>query len=62
MFALATMQTSVCDKAHLLRVPTPQHLNHETIVVARIVARIDTFEPVPVIDNYLFERPRSAQA
>jgi hypothetical protein len=53
MGALATVQTAVCDRAHLRRVPTREHLVDEAIIVALIVARIDTFEPVPVLDKDL---------
>jgi len=55
MFALSTLQTAIFDIAHLLWVPTPEHLVHEAIIVALIVARMDAFEPVPVVDKYLFE-------
>src|SRR6266852_9404414 len=53
--ALSTVQTAVFDIAHLLRVTAPEHLVHEAIIVGLIVARIDAFEPVPVLDKDLFE-------
>ena len=32
-----------------------KHLVHEAIIVARIVARVDMFEPIPVLGKDLFE-------
>ena len=55
MFALATVETAVFDRAYLLGIPAPEHLVHEAIIVARIVARVDVFEPVPVLGKDLFE-------
>jgi hypothetical protein len=55
MLTLATMQTAVLDIPHLLRVTTRKHLVHETVIVAGIVARIDVFESIPVIDKDLLE-------
>src|SRR5262249_40338271 len=55
MFALATADTAVCDRAYLLGIPAPEHLVHEAIIVARIVARVDLFEPVPVLGKDLVE-------
>ena len=55
MCALATVETAVFDKAYLLGLPAPEHLLHEAIIVARIVARVDVFEPVPVLSKDLFE-------
>src|SRR5712691_7445046 len=55
MCALSTVQTSVFDIAHLLRVTTPEHFVDEAVIVGRMVARIDAFEPVPVIDKNLLE-------
>src|SRR5678815_672463 len=45
MFTLATVETAVFDRAYLLGIPAPKHLVHEAIIVARIVARVDMFEP-----------------
>jgi len=55
MLALPTMETAILDRAHLVGIAAPEHLIHEPIIVARIIARIDTFEPVPVIDKDLCE-------
>src|SRR5215510_11931439 len=55
MGALATMQTAVCTIAYFLRIPTPEHLVHEAIIVGCIVARIDVLKPVPVLDKDLLE-------
>ncbi len=55
MCALSTLQTAVFDIPHFLRVPTPEHLGHEAIIVGLIVARIDACEPVPVLGKDLFK-------
>src|SRR5919199_540369 len=55
MGALSTVQTAVFAIAHFLRVPTPEHLVHETIIVGGMVARIDVLKPVPVLDKDLLE-------
>jgi Helix-turn-helix domain len=41
--------------AHLLGIPAPEHLVHQTIIVGLIVARIRAFKPVPVLGKDLFE-------
>src|SRR5215470_13324684 len=41
MGALSTVQTAVFAIAYFLRIPTPEHLVHEAIIVGCIVARID---------------------
>src|SRR5712691_714434 len=55
MGALSAMQTPILNIAHLVRIPAPEHLVHEPIIVTRIVARVDAFEPVPVLSKDLFE-------
>jgi len=55
MLALASVLTAIGDISHLLRVAAPEHLVYEAIIVARIVARVDTLKPLPVIDKNLFE-------
>jgi len=55
MGALATMQTAVGTIAYFLRIPPPEHLVHEAIIVGCIVARIDVLKPVPVLDKDLLE-------
>src|SRR6478672_23086 len=55
MDALPTLQTAVLTIAHLLRIPAPEHLVPEAIIVTRIVARVDALEPVPVLGKDLFE-------
>src|SRR5215471_19227998 len=55
MLPLATVEAAVFDIAYLIGMPTPEHLVDEAIIVARMVTRIDTCEPVPVLDKDLFE-------
>ena len=55
MGALSTVETAVFDITHLVRIPTPEHLVDEAIIVARMVAWVDACEPVPVLDKDLFE-------
>src|SRR5437879_1766027 len=55
MLTLATMLTAILDIAHLVGIAALEHLVHKTIVVAGIVARIDAFEPIPVLDKDLLE-------
>ena len=55
MLALATMLTAILDITHLVGIPAAEHLVHETIIVAGIVARVDVFEPLPVLDKDLLE-------
>jgi hypothetical protein len=52
---LATVQAAVCNVAHLLRVPTREHLGHQTIIVGRPVARMGVGEPIPVLSKDLCE-------
>jgi hypothetical protein len=54
-FALTTMETSVFDRAHLGRIPTPEHLVDEVIIVGRIVTRTELFKPLPMLGKDLFE-------
>src|SRR5262245_59701263 len=55
MLPLATVEAAVFDRAYHVGMPTPEHLVYEAIIVARMVTRIDTCEPVPVLDKDLFE-------
>src|SRR5215813_10708816 len=55
MGALPTAQTPILDIPHLAGIPTPEHLGHQVIIVASIVARIDSFKAVPVVGKDLFE-------
>src|SRR4029450_2176430 len=55
MGALSTVETAVRDIAHLVGIPTPEHLVDKVIIVGRLVARINAFEPVPVLDKDLLE-------
>ena len=55
MGALPALQTPILGIAHLVRIPAPEHLVHEPIIVALIVARVDAFEPVPVLSKDLLE-------
>src|SRR6266571_9568721 len=55
MGALPAMETPILGIAHLVRIPAPEHLVHSCIVVALIIARIDAFKPVPVLDKDLLE-------
>jgi hypothetical protein len=49
------MQLAVTAHAHRVGIPTPEHLVHETVIVALIIARVDAFKPVPVLGKDLFE-------
>src|SRR5215510_12757099 len=62
MFALATVETAVFDKADLLGIPAPEHLVHEAVIVARMIARVDVFETVPVLGEDLFEEVPSRRS
>jgi len=55
MLALATRRTALRDRPPLVGRPAAEHLVHETIRVAGIVARADVFAALPVIDKALFE-------
>src|SRR5437764_15242164 len=55
MFTLTTMETAVFDIAHLIRIPTSEHLVDEVIIVGRIVARAALFKPLPVLGKDLFK-------
>ena len=55
MGALATLQATVFDIAHLLRVATRQHLGHQTIVVGGLVAWMGVLKRLPVIGKDLLE-------
>jgi hypothetical protein len=54
MCALPTPQTAVLDIAHRVGIPTPEHLVHEPVIVASIIARIDALKPDPVLGKDLF--------
>src|SRR5207247_689961 len=55
MGALPAIQTPVFNRAHLCRVSAGKQLVDEAIIVARIIARIDAFEPVPMLGKDLLE-------
>src|SRR3954449_12222126 len=55
MGALPTAQAPIIDIPHLGGIPAPEHLGHQGIIVASIVARIDAFKAVPVVGKDLFE-------
>src|SRR5215471_5227452 len=55
MLPLAPVEAAVFDIAYHVGMPTPEHLVDEAIRVARMVTRIDTCEPVPVLDKDLCE-------
>src|ERR687886_91506 len=55
MLPLATMRTPIFAIPHLLGIPAPEHLVHESIIVGRLVARVDAFESIPVLGKDLFE-------
>ena len=55
MFTLSTVETPVFDIADFLRISAPEHLLHQASIVARIVARVDALEPVPVFGKDLFK-------
>src|SRR5262244_2756497 len=55
MGTLPTAQTPIIDIPHLVGIPAPEHLGHQVIIVASIIARIDVFKAVPVVGKDLFE-------
>src|SRR5262249_8846174 len=55
MIALTTIERWVLDIAHLVGVAAVEHLVDEPLIVGRIVARMELFKPLPVIDKDLFE-------
>ena len=55
MLALSAMLTTVLDIAHLIGIATAQHLFHEPVIIAGMVARMGEFEDLPVIGKDLFE-------
>jgi hypothetical protein len=55
MGALATLQATVFDIAHLVGISTPEHLRYQALVVGRLVAWMGVFEPVPVLSKDLLE-------
>ena len=55
MFALSTVETAVFDRAHLVGIPTPEHLVDEPIIATRMVAWIDMGSPLPVLNEDLLE-------
>src|SRR5919106_1999426 len=55
MGAFATVLTAIFDIAHLVGVTAVEHLLHNTIIIAGVVARRDLFEAVPVIGKDLLE-------
>src|SRR5215813_11448374 len=55
MGALPTLETPILDIPHLVRIPAAEHLGHEASIVTRLVARVGTGEPVPVLGKDLFE-------
>ena len=55
MLALTTIETSVLDRAHLVGIAAVEHLVDEPLIVGRVIARTELFEPLPVIDKDLFE-------
>ena len=52
---LATMLTAILDRAHLVWIAAIEHLVYEIVIVAGIVARVNVFEAIPVIDKDLLE-------
>src|SRR5262245_31605204 len=55
MLPWATRQTPIGDVAYLLRMPAREHLVDKPLIVGCIVARVDAFDPVPVLSKDLFE-------
>src|SRR6266478_85598 len=52
---LATMLTVILEIPHRVGMAAVEHLVNETVIGAGIVARVDVFEAIPVIDKDLFE-------
>src|SRR5262245_1500194 len=55
MGALPTLETPIVDVAHLVGISAPEHLGHQALIVAAIVARIGALKAVPVLGKDLFE-------
>src|SRR4030095_13143195 len=55
MLPLATLQAAIFDIAHLVRVPTREHLRHQARIVGRLVARMGVLKRLPVIGEDLLE-------
>src|SRR5215475_5216147 len=55
MLSLATVQVSVFNIAHLLRIATPEHLGYQAIIVGRLVAWMGMLKRLPVIRKDLLE-------
>ena len=55
MGALPAAKTPLFDIPHLVGISASEHLRHQAIIVASIVARIDTFKTVPMVGKDLFE-------
>jgi hypothetical protein len=49
------MQIPILEIPHPLRIAAGEHLVHEAIIVGCIVARLDAFKPIPVLDKDLLE-------
>jgi len=49
------MKLAVTAHAHLVGIPTPEHLVDAAIIVTRMAARTDASEPLPVLDKELLE-------
>ena len=55
MCPVPTRETSVCERASLLRMPTPKHLVDKVIVVPRLVARTARFQSFPMLGKALLK-------
>ena len=55
MFAFSTMPIAILDIAHLVGLAAVEHLLHKTVIIAGVVARVDLFEAVPVINEDLLK-------
>ena len=55
MFPLAAVQAAVFEVPHFFRVPTREHLRHQTIIVRRLISRMSVLKRLPVIGKDLLE-------
>ena len=54
MFSLSTLQASIFEIADLVRLATPEHLVHESVIIGTLITGRLLFKPIPVILEYLF--------
>src|SRR5206468_280367 len=55
VFPLAAVQAAVCEVPYFFRVPTHEHLRHQTLIVRRLISRMGMLKRLPVIGKDLLE-------